>query len=170
MTIRIIGAMLVIAGCGGIGFSMAFSHLRAESALVQLLRLTEFLSEELRCRLTPLPQACYLCARQGKGPVGAVFSQLARELEQQLQPDATSCMAAVLERQPSLPEAVKRNLVLMGQSLGRFDLSGQLSGLASVRQIAQRDLDGLRCDQDSRLRSYRTLGLCAGAALAILLI
>ena len=69
-----------------------------------------------------------------------------------------------------MPEAAKRNLLLLGKTLGRFDLTGQLSGIESVIQLCRRDLDGLLSNQDVRLRSYRTLGICAGIALVILFI
>ena len=56
----------------------------------------------------------------------------------------------------------------LGDSLGRFDLSGQIQGLASVQKRAEFELEQLRRNQDVRLRSYQTLGLCAGAALVVL--
>ena len=65
---------------------------------------------------------------------------------------------------------MKCNLQLLGKTLGRFDLQGQLSGIASVKQLCKRDLDGLQNNQELRLRSYRTLGICAGVALVILFI
>ena len=54
--------------------------------------------------------------------------------------------------------------------IGRFDLEGQLQGLESVRVYCRDQLDNLAKDRDVRLRSYQTLGLCAGAALAILFV
>ena len=58
----------------------------------------------------------------------------------------------------------------MGSSLGRFDLDGQLLGLEAVRVYCQEQLSEMSKDRDVRLRSYQTLGLCAGAALAILFV
>ena len=61
-------------------------------------------------------------------------------------------------------------LLLLGRSLGRFDLSGQLKGLTSLRERCSREMQELHLDRDNRLRSYRVLGLCAGGALVILLV
>ena len=58
----------------------------------------------------------------------------------------------------------------LGISLGRFDLPGQLQGIHTARGECQSALDRLCSNRDNRLRSYETLGLCAGAALAILLL
>ena len=63
-----------------------------------------------------------------------------------------------------------RLLKALGRTLGRFDLDGQVQGIEAVRNEILTALEKLVKDQDARLRSYQTLGLCAGAALAILLL
>ena len=47
---------------------------------------------------------------------------------------------------------------------------GQILGLEAVRSHCRSELDALSANQDERLRSYQTLGLCTGAALAILFV
>lgn len=170
MTLRIFGAILVIAGCAGVGFSVAAAHRREEYALQQLINAARFMACELQYQMCALPELCCDAAHTADGVVSDVFERLSAELGQQISPDAATCMEAAVTATPRLPEAAKRNLLLMGQSLGRFDLTGQLSGLESMCQLAQRDLDGLHTNRDVRLRSYQTLGLCAGIALAILFI
>ena len=58
----------------------------------------------------------------------------------------------------------------LGESLGRFDLPGQLKGLEAVRRKCLMELEALGRNRTERLRCYQTLGLCAGAALVILFI
>ena len=69
-----------------------------------------------------------------------------------------------------IPKLTRESLELLGRSLGRFDLEGQLRGLESVRQVCRHGLETLAQNSAIRNRSYQTLGLCAGAALAILFI
>jgi stage III sporulation protein AB len=170
MNYRIIGAILVIISTSTVGFSIAASHRKEASALMQLIRALEFMSCELEYRLPPLPELCRLTSMQITGPMKQVFAQLEQELQRQTSADAYCCMSAVLKKADKLPEASKRNLLLLGKNLGRFDVTGQLSGIASVIQLCRRDLDGLLSNQEVRLRSYRTLGICAGVALVILFI
>lgn len=170
MTPKMIGAVMILAACGGMGFSFAAAHRQKEQLLRQLIAAVKLMACELQYRQTALPQLMALCAREASGAVSRVFSALAWELERQIAPDAACCMAAVLENSPKLPRIVQEKLQLLGSSLGRFDLSGQLSGLETVAQLCQRDLDGLTLNRDARLRGYATLGLCAGAALVILFI
>ncbi len=58
----------------------------------------------------------------------------------------------------------------LSYSLGKFDLEGQLQGLEAAKADCQRRLQNMEQGKESRLRSYRALGLCGGAALAILLL
>lgn len=170
MSLKLIGALLVIIGCGGVGFSYAAAHRREEQCLRHLTAALDYIECELQYRLTPLPQLCRLAGNEAHGCVKSVLLNLAVELENQVAPDVMSCMNAVYESVKDIPKRTKNALDVMAQSLGRFDLEGQLKGLKMVRNVCRRDLEELSANRDVRLRSYQTLGLCAGAALAILLV
>ena len=79
-------------------------------------------------------------------------------------------MREALAKTPSIPPLTGKMLRLLGKSLGKFDLSGQLAGIDLVREGCKENLDRISKDRQERLRSYRTLGICAGIAIAILLI
>ena len=168
MSIKWIGAILVVAGCGGFGFSLAAAYRREEASLRQLMRMLRFMQRELRFRLTPLPELCRQAAGEGRGQTRAVMQYLAAALEAQEQPEAYGCMRSALRRADGLSGRVKRLFLQLGRSLGRFDLDGQLEGLEDVLNACREQLDQLQENRASRLKSYQTLGLCAGAALAIL--
>lgn len=170
MEYKWVGAVLVVVGCGGFGFSLARETQRQIRLLEQLLLSLEVMENEMRCHLTPLPQLCTMAAN-GRSPVlRRFFLGLRRELEKGGAPQAEICVGKVLESEKEMPIPLKRVLKLLGASLGRFDLSGQLKGLLAAQSACRRELGELERNKDYRLRSYRTLGLCAGAALAVLLI
>ena len=168
MNLRWIGAILVITACGGFGISVAAGYRREEEALRQLMRIAKFMQWELKYRLTPLPELCRQAAREGRGQMRNVMLGLAAELDSQVSPDAYSCMRAVLLKAEGLPRRVRRLFSQMGRSLGRFDLDGQLEGLEGVISACREQMTQLQSSKIKNLRSYQTLGLCAGAALAIL--
>lgn len=170
MIAKWIGAAFVVAGCGCVGFSMASAYRREENALRQLIAALDFMQCELQFRLTPLPELCRRAGAERSGCVGQVLRQLASELESQIAPDAESCMHAALSVCRELPARVGQAMKILASSLGRFDLEGQLSGLEAVRSYCRRELDTLSVGREARLRSYQTLGLCAGAGLAILFV
>lgn len=168
MTIKLIGAVCIIMACGGMGFSMASAYRREEAGLRQLIGVLDHMGCELQYRLTPLPELCRGASVDTVGCIRQVLLSLTAELEAQISPDAPSCMRAVVERTSKLPARVRKNLLMLGTSLGRYDLQGQLRGIDAVRVQCRSDLDELSENRDVRLRSYQTLGLCAGCALAIL--
>ena len=111
-----------------------------------------------------------MAAGEGKGLLRTVFLNLYRELSWQKLPDAGSCMYAAIQRSGEVPARVRRLLVQLGHTLGRFDLPGQIQGLQAVRKRCEDSLASMQKNRDERLRSYQTLGICAGMALAIILI
>jgi len=167
MNLKWIGAALVIAGCGGFGCSIAAAYRAEQRMLRQLLRGLETMRWELQYRLTPLPELCRLAGKESGGKLGTVFRDLARELDRHAEPDAAGCMRLAL-RDAGLSPGLRRLLMQLGRGLGRYDLSGQLQGLQAVERACRMEEEKLEKDRAVRLRSYRTLGLCAGAALVIL--
>lgn len=165
--IRIIGACCIVTGCGGFGFSMAAASRREEEQLRILLKALEFMSCELSYRHTPLPALCRSAAEGERGLVPTFFHELAKELEKQTAPDVQVCVYQVLTRLDP-PKHIRRLLSDLGSTLGRFDLPGQLRGLESAIRSTETALRDLRDGAADRRRSYQTLGLCAGAAMAIL--
>jgi stage III sporulation protein AB len=165
-----IGAVLIMASCSGCGFAIAAGKRREEQLLYQLMEILQFLEADLQYRLTPLPELCRMAAGETKGILRTVFLNLYRELKWQKLPDAGSCMYAAIQRSGEIPPRVRRLLVQLGHTLGKFDLPGQLQGIQTVRKRCEDTLVTIRKNRDERLRSYQTLGICAGAALAIILI
>ena len=170
MNTKLLGAILIIAACGGFGFKLVANYKYEERTLGQLTAALDFMSCELQYRLTPLPMLCRQTAAECKGILADIFLSFAIELEDQISPDANCCMLSVLAKFKKLPQRTIDNLELLGNSLGRFDLEGQLKGLESVRQSCRVSIDNMNCNKDIRLRGYQTLALCAGAALVILFI
>lgn len=170
MNIKLFGAILVIVGCGGFGWKIAALHMREEKTLRELIGILDYMECELQYRLTPLPDLCRQAARESRGVLQSAFLSMTQELEDQISPNVEHCVSAVLAKTKNIPRLTEEALEMLGRSLGRFDLEGQIKGLDAVRQECRRNLDSLTTNKDVRLRSYQTLGLCAGAALAILFV
>lgn len=170
MSYRLIGAAMILIGAGGFGFLLAAFHRKEERTLRELIAILDFMECELHFHLTPLPQLCRHAASQCHGIICQVLIQLAIELEDQVAPDVDQCMKITLSKIKDIPTLAHEALNRLGTTLGRFDLEGQLEGFSSVRAECRRILEAFTKDQTVRLRSYQTLGLCAGAALVILFI
>lgn len=168
MSEKWLGAILIIGSCGGFGFSLASDYRKREGVLRQLLRALCFMECELQYHLTPLPELCRQAAIESSGIIRDVLEHLARELECQAAPDAEICMKAVVQSTQKMPRSLKRHLQVLGRTLGRFDLSGQLKGLEEAQISCKREMEDMRSHRKDAMKCYQVLGLCAGAALAIL--
>lgn len=170
MAYKWIGSVLIITGCGCFGFLLSASDRREMVCLRDLIRILEFITCELQFRLSPLPEVCRKAASQVRGSTGEVFKILSDTLNEMNQPDAAVSMDQAISCFPSLPESCRAHLRLLGHSLGCYDLPGQIQEIASVRASCASALAELEKGKIQRMRSYQTLGLCTGAALAILLV
>ena len=170
MYIKLTGVILILIACGGYGITMAVSHRREVSALHQLADAMELMIRELEYRLTPLPELCRVGAEKCSGSLQYLMLSLSKNLDEQVSPDVGICMTVALKASERLPRYVTSQLLSLGQTLGRFDLAGQLTSLERCRTSCLEQLAILEHHQTQRLRSYQTLGFCAGAALAILLL
>lgn len=169
--IRMLGAVLLIAGCGGLGLGAVGRLDGRVRDLRELAAGLELMRRELGWRLTPLPKALgtaeagtqgraaqffRFCAQRAVCLSGMPFQQLWRE---------------GLERCPLCLDREDRALLeQLGPVLGRYDGDSQcqavekvLAGL--VRQQAQAEENRRRLG-----RVYGVLGVTAGLFLAILLI
>lgn len=165
--IRLFGAAFLMAGCGGFGFTMASAQRREAAMLRRLISVLQEMEWELRYRMTDLPQLCQIAANGTAGSLKTVFQELTDKLNRREVSDISGSLNAILYRH-ELPKCVQKNMMQLGATLGRYDLDGQVQGLEAVRCHCRQDLEKLEENSVQRLRSYQTLALCAGAALAIL--
>ena len=170
MPLRLIGALLVFSACTVLGWKAAASHRYEEQTLRQLLTMLDYMQSELHYHMTPLPELCRQASAEVKGALSTVFLNLAQEMDNQITPDVYSCMTAAVAKTERIPQITEHELEQLGQTLGRFDLDGQIKGLEAIKQECLGKLEGLCDGKDLRRRGYKTLALCAGAALVILFI
>ena len=128
------------------------------------------MSCELQYRLIPLEDLIAQAQGLSSGALQQTLKLLARELAGQIAPNAEVCMRSALDKSQNVPVLTGNMLRLLGRTLGKFDLHGQLAGINAVLEETDRNIHRLSEDRSVRLRSYRTLGVCAGVAIVILLI
>lgn len=170
MTIRILGAILILLGCGGAGFLLAAACKQETTSLKNFIQSMNIMESELRYRKTPLPFLCHYIAATQSGVLRTYFFQLENELQQQIQPDASACAVLALNKTPHVPKTLNEIIIQFARSLGEFDLEGQLLGIQAVRNEAIMRFKLMSKDQEQRIKNYRTFGVCAGAAIIILFI
>lgn len=169
MTAKILGAIFVVIACGGIGWTLAGIRMREIRYLRSLIHALELMRCELEYRMTPLPKLCEMVGEQNCDMIGRWFDKLGQLLARQEIPGIDRCMEEMADQVPIYYPHITEALDQLCRSLGRFDLSGQLNSINGVTIRCKSELDRLTEGADQRTRSIRTLGLCTGTALAILL-
>lgn len=170
MTLKVVGAILIILTCGGFGYYLAWQYLKEEKSLQEMMQVLEYMECDLQYHLTPLPVLLLKCSKQTNGSISCVLRSLAMELERQIAPDVDYCMQVAISNVKELPILTIKVLKYLGKQLGKFDLNGQIHCIAGVKRACCRYIDMLNSEKQTRLHRYKTLGLCAGAGLVILFI
>lgn len=170
MNVKILGAVVIIITCGGIGFHMSKIYSLQEQQLDELIQAFEYIKCELQYRLTPLAVQFQQCSTITSGSISAFFSLMTSELEAQISPNAKYCLTAALNRSTGLTSAAVQVLSYFGKTLGAFDFQGQLSCVNQTIVFSQEILNRLKHNHTAKTRNYQTLGLCTGAALVVLFI
>lgn len=169
MSYKLTGAALIITSCSAYGIALAIRYRQRDALYAGLISILQYMENELQFRLTPLPELCRNCTSAVDGCLKRFFLDLARELDWNTAPDAASCMKDVLCKYRNLPPDIIQILLRLGNTLGIFDLTGQLKEFQAVREGCAESLRVLRRDKEIRIRNYQTLGFCTGTALAVLL-
>lgn len=167
---KILGALLILTGCGGFGMMICIAYRREEEMLQQLLHGLDYIQCELQFRMTPLPELCAQAGKGCKGRIGQFWMHLSEELSKQASPNVSGCMEAAIQSAGGFPPRVNKAIEILSLSLGQFDAQGQLQALEAARSHCRTELESMGVNRDTRLRSYQTLGICAGVALVILLV
>lgn len=166
--VKTVGILLVILGASGTGFSMAFSVRQTISMVQQLLSAMEVMKNEISYRRTPLPELMRLLELQSRGCVAEFFGRLATELSQRQERSVDTIVRRQVAAVRAFPPPVRQILVQLGGGLGQYDTEGQLRSIDLAVLRLRTLLDQYRNEQQSRIRSYCTLGICGGLAIAIL--
>ena len=170
MIAKLIGALSIMMACSGYGFYIAYRHTSQLRLLKQFLHILNRMEWELQYRRPNLPELCRYISTEEKGVLHELFVHFAIELDNQIQPDAHHCMLCAIESVSYLPDIIKRLMDQLGNELGRYDLECQIEGIETVRKSTLEYIKEYERDKDKRIRGYKTLGLCAGAALVLLFI
>ena len=168
---RLLGAVLVVAGCAGLGLAGVRRLDGRVRDLGELASGLGTLQRELGWRLAPLPQALETAAGIAHGPSSAFFARCAQGAER---PDGQSFQTVWREAIEAVPlrlSAEDRALLdRLGPVLGRYDGDSQRLALEDTA-AALHTLQGEAADDRRRLgRVYGVLGMTAGLFLAILLV
>ena len=169
--IRVLGAALLTAGCGGLGLSAVK---RLDSRVRDLRELSaglEILQRELGWRLSPLPEALMAASVGTYGGAARFFAFCAQESKQLSGAPFRTLWSRGLEQCPLRLNREDRALLeQLGSILGRYDGDSQRQAVENALAGLSRQQTQAEDDRRRLGRVYGVLGLTAGLFLVLMLI
>ena len=168
--LRFLGAAFVVLSSAWVGFSSARRLRRAGRELDELRAALEQMESELRCASPTYAAVCKRLSETATGAVSQFFSALADDASDSDFEPVGATRRAVERSGLILQPAAFLALEQLFDGFGRFDLTGQLRQLGLAREALSHQAGRLREQTEAKCRSYEILGLCAGAAVLILVV
>ena len=168
--VRLIGAVLVAAGCAWGGFQAAEGMRRRARTLRELSSGLALVERELELTAPPLERLMAGVAARSQGVAGALFSDCARGMSHLDEEDLPSLWRRLVEERSGLGREEREILLPLGDLLGRYDSRTQGEAVAAVRRRLEELAGRVEAEGRRRGRVYQALGLSGGAFLVILLL
>lgn len=169
--IRYLGFILIVCGGSGCGIMLAReTHKTLELYLQCAIALT-YMKNEMEFHLTAVDQIAFELSNILPKPLATVFHNLYSSM----------CVApgialglqmekAMQRNKRPLPNNLKQIMIRLFDLLGKQDLQAQLSAIQLAEKRINREIERINAEKYERSRTYRTIGICTGLALAIILI
>lgn len=170
--LRIIGALLVIISCSGLGFFMAAQwneHLRTVEKLRKMIFL---LKGEIVYANSPLTEAFERTGRKAGGEIGVLFESVSERLSGQQGDTFYTVWQEEIDKLPRevcLSKEDKQNLKGLGEHLGYLDMDMQERNILLYLEQLDLTIGYLRKHKQEKSRLYTSLGIMGGLFLTIVM-
>ncbi len=166
MSVKILGAGLLIICGGALGFSRLSAQRRQISLLEDLDSSLAVMEGEIALCSRALPEIFETLARESSRECAELFGELVKSCERM---SAGVAWRECLEKMELPPEAL-RALVSVGAVLGAYDGERQRAEIAHVRERLGAIRDSIKAELAAKGKSYPTLGACFAGIVAMLMI
>lgn len=173
MYLKMSGAVLIILAAYLYGFNLASMYYNRVRLLEEFLMALEMFLTEVNFGLTPLPQAFISIAKNINRPVGSLFLDAARLMQQNRGLSACECWRAALRKNTRELDMPQKNMDLLdrlGSIWGRSDKSGQQRQVALIQELLRQALGEAQVEHQKNNKICKYLGLLGGITLVIFLL
>lgn len=168
---KMVGAVLLLAGGIGMGLSAVRRLERRVTALRSLIQALELMEQELDFRLPPMKELIAETARRSAEPASHFLRTCAEKMDcLEGQPLSGLWQQAAREGLSALKPCDLETLFSVGAVLGRYDAESQRSVISAARERLSSFLAEALEERHRLGRVYGTLGAAAGVFLVILLL
>lgn len=170
---KLFGLLMVFAGCTFMGFLKDYRKKCHMKEFENLIFAFELLKSEIDYGLTPLEEACKNVARSSLPEVGGLFAYFAEAIEKREVVDLGSVWKQGIASNRShlhLEEKVYGLIDSFGVAAGYLDKEMQKKNIDRVLESLRHLYEGDRLHYEKSSKFNTTMGMLAGASVAILLL
>lgn len=167
-----IGALLLVAGCAGIGFYEARECKNRVQQIRILLRITEYLKGEIEFSHTVLPDAFQQISRKVEEPFSTLLGTISREMRKQDGRSLKDLIRRSMEEWKKESDLEQEDVDAFTESVGQLgylDRSMQIHLLETYQKEQEIKLEILKGELPGKQKLFSSLGILGGVFLVILI-
>ncbi|HHT47593.1 MAG TPA: hypothetical protein GX004_09985 [Firmicutes bacterium] len=173
MYLKISGAVLIILATYLYGHNLSFMYYNRVRRLEELLMALEMFLTEVNYSLTPLPQAFISIGEKISRPVGGLFFDAAKLMQQNRGLSACECWRSAIKKNYRDLDLTRNNMDLLdrlGLIWGRSDKNGQQRQIALIQELLRQALGEAQVKHQKNEKICKYLGLLGGITLVLFLL
>jgi stage III sporulation protein AB len=172
MLLKILGSLIVVAGCSLLGYVFSRDCVRRPQQLRELQNLLQIFENHITYLSMPLIEAFTLVGQAGGTEAAILFKLAAEKLSQK------SCFSASEAWEAAVKEGRKHTalnhedesiLLIFGRMLGSSDLEGQLKNIELAKTQLKMQEQKAEDNRKKNEKMYKGLGVLGGLAIVIIL-
>lgn len=169
--IRWVGFILIVFGGAASGVLLAADVRRSLRQCRAVQNVLAYMKAEIEFHLTPLDEITKQVSAMMPHPLSAIFQSVSRDIRRMPGVPAGSLMRRALNVQRSkLAPELHGILAELFELLGKQDVLAQVRAVTLAEARLEQEIRRIDTEKKDRCRTYRTIGICAGLAIAVVLI
>ena len=171
--LKLLGAIIIVMGSSGLGFSLSQELIYRHRELKRLKRWMLYLHSQIRYQNTNLAVAFHDVAGKAEGLFGEFFEEVSKQMQRFEGDEFTVIWKKQVEERfakSHMNKEDKEKLCSLGDTLGCLDKQMQLDTLDYY--IEQLDLDIVQASENikNNTKLYRSLGVMGGILITLIIV
>lgn len=165
---KIIGIIFIMASAITSGIRIGTALKKRCTHLQHLVHALQMLKNELLYSAKPLPILFSSLSKMVQGSVKEIFSDLSSQMEENRWMSLSTAMERVVQKHPD--DQSDEILLKLAADMGSYNLEAQIGAIDIALLQTQQRLSAMENERSVKSKTYKTLSICAGLAVVILLL
>ncbi|MEG2987634.1 MAG: stage III sporulation protein AB [Lachnospiraceae bacterium] len=170
---KILGSVMVMIACGGLGIDAAFRLKKRLCILEKLKQMVTHLNGEILYANAPLPEAFERVGNRNPGKAGDLFKSVASDLKKETGErfdQIWSGQVGKFSKESVLSRKEREQLIVFGEHLGYLDRDMQEKTIRFYLENLEYSIQCLRMQETEKCRLFVSLGILSGLFLTVVMV